>query len=183
MMRQEQTNPARSAYRPGTLELAIALGTLALVIGVGIGVILNQSVLTASIGPVPTVRPTRAPKPAARAKPTAQPAAISPRTKPTARPGATSPRAKPTAQAAKPTSARNAAAPAPTSAPPKATPAPPAAASTGGPGYAEYTVQKGDILKNLAQAYGVTIKQILAINTIENPDSLTIGEVIRIPKP
>ena len=44
-------------------------------------------------------------------------------------------------------------------------------------------MQKGDILKNLAQAYGVTIKQILAINTIENPDSLTIGEVIRIPKP
>ncbi len=46
----------------------------------------------------------------------------------------------------------------------------------------EYTVQKGDTLKSIAEAHGVTIRDILALNQIENPDSLNVGTVLRIPK-
>ena len=62
--------------------------------------------------------------------------------------------------------------PAPTSAP----------AATTSPDYIEYTVQKGDLLNNIAKKYNVTTKDILAINQISNADSLTVGQVIRIPK-
>jgi len=190
MMQQERGNPTEAAYRPGSLELVIALGSLALIIGIGIGVILNQSiqssVQSASVNALPaTVKPTRLPKPTPRVKPTAAAAAISPRTKPTAAAAAISPRTKPTAQAAKPTSAQNSAVLAPTSVPPTATPAPtpaPAAAPAKRTTYSEYTVKKGDILFNLAKAHGVTVAEILSINTIKNPDSLMVGEVIRIPK-
>jgi LysM repeat protein len=48
--------------------------------------------------------------------------------------------------------------------------------------YIEYTVQKGDLLNNIAKKYNVTTKAILAINQISNADSLTVGQVIRIPK-
>lgn len=62
------------------------------------------------------------------------------------------------------------------SAVPAASPAPADAS------YIEYTVQKGDILYTLAEKYGVTVDDILAANNISNPQSLTIGQVIRIPK-
>src|SRR3954463_7633315 len=89
MMQQEHGNPTEAAYRPGSLELVIALGSLALIIGIGIGVILNQSiqssVQSASVPPPrATENPTGSPKPTPRVKPTAAAAAISPRTKPTA---------------------------------------------------------------------------------------------------
>jgi len=48
--------------------------------------------------------------------------------------------------------------------------------------YIEYTVQKGDLLNNIAKKYNVTTKDILAINEISNADSLTVGQVLRIPK-
>ena len=48
--------------------------------------------------------------------------------------------------------------------------------------YVDYTVQKGDILKLIAQKYGVTVAEILAVNQIANPDSLNVGSVIHIPK-
>jgi LysM repeat protein len=54
--------------------------------------------------------------------------------------------------------------------------------STSAASYVEYTVQKGDILKAIAQKYGVTVEEILAINRIPNPDSLIVASVIRIPK-
>ncbi len=47
--------------------------------------------------------------------------------------------------------------------------------------YIEYTIQRGDTLKAIAQRYNVTLQQILAINDIPNPDSLTVGKVIKIP--
>ena len=43
-------------------------------------------------------------------------------------------------------------------------------------------MHKGDILYNLANKYGVSQDQILSINTIKNPASLRVGQVIRIPK-
>jgi len=66
--------------------------------------------------------------------------------------------------------------PAPTNVP-TATAAPTSAAA-----YIEYTVQKGDLLNSIAKKYNVTTKDILAINEISNADSLTVGQVLRIPK-
>ena len=57
-----------------------------------------------------------------------------------------------------------------------------AAPPPGVPAYIEYTVQKGDLLYTIAKRYGVTIGDIVAINQIPNPNSLTIGEVIHIPQ-
>jgi len=37
-------------------------------------------------------------------------------------------------------------------------------------------------LNDIAKKYNVTTKEILAINRISNADSLTVGQVIRIPK-
>jgi LysM repeat protein len=68
--------------------------------------------------------------------------------------------------------------PAPTSAP-AATAAPTEGAAAT---YIEYTVQKGDLLNSIAKKYNVTAKDILAINEISNADSLTVGQVLRIPK-
>jgi len=67
----------------------------------------------------------------------------------------------------------------PTAEPPTATSEQPTAPPDAG--YVEYTVQKGDTLKSIAEANGVTIQDILAMNQIENPDSLTVGTVLRIP--
>jgi LysM repeat protein len=50
------------------------------------------------------------------------------------------------------------------------------------PIYIEYTVQKGDILYTIAKNHSVTIEDILAINQISNPSSLSVGQIIRIPK-
>jgi HlyD family secretion protein len=91
------------------------------------------------------------------------------------------PETAPTATPPKPTAAPAAA---PTSAAPAAptSAAPAAPKPTAGTGYIEYTVQKGDILTAIAQHYGVSTKDILAINKLENPDSLRVGQVIHIPK-
>jgi LysM repeat protein len=63
---------------------------------------------------------------------------------------------------------------------PTATAAP--APVTNAPAYVEYTIQKGDILYTIAKKYNVTIEDILAINQIARPESLLVGQVIRIPK-
>jgi LysM repeat protein len=44
-----------------------------------------------------------------------------------------------------------------------------------------YVVQDGDILSSIADSYGVTVEALLAINDLDNPDFLSIGQVIRIP--
>ena len=44
-----------------------------------------------------------------------------------------------------------------------------------------YTVQRGDLLKQIAARYGVSIASILAINDIPDPDSLRVGQVLVIP--
>jgi LysM repeat protein len=56
------------------------------------------------------------------------------------------------------------------------------ATATNAPAYVEYTIQKGDILYTIAKKYDVTIEDILAINRIARPESLSVGQVIRIPK-
>lgn len=44
-----------------------------------------------------------------------------------------------------------------------------------------YTVQKGDSLSKIANKYGTTIAILSAYNSIENPSSLSVGVIIRIP--
>lgn len=62
---------------------------------------------------------------------------------------------------------------------------PPTAAPVAGaaqPAFVEYTVRKGDLLYTIAVAHNVTMEEILAINEIPNPESLTVGQVLRIPR-
>jgi len=48
--------------------------------------------------------------------------------------------------------------------------------------FTEYTVQRGDELLQLAKKFNVSAKEIMANNEIPNPDSLVVGQVLRIPK-
>jgi LysM repeat protein len=108
----------------------------------------------------------------------AQPAATSVPT-PAAAPQA------PTATLQAPTTAPQAPSTAPTSAPATeiSVPAPTIVATAPvEPTFVEYTVQKGDLLNAIAKQYDVTAKDILDVNQIANPDSLIVGQVLRIPK-
>jgi LysM repeat protein len=67
-------------------------------------------------------------------------------------------------------------APAATSAPAAAQPAP---AAVGGETI--YVVQRGDTLAKIAARYGVTVKQIVDLNGIANPNLITPGQKLRIP--
>jgi lipoprotein NlpD len=78
--------------------------------------------------------------------------------------------------------------PPPTLAPPTATPRPtatpePLVAPTATPrtGAQTYTVSPGDELKSIAADYNVSIWKIIAANDIPNPDSLKVGQVLKIP--
>lgn len=96
------------------------------------------------------------------------------------------PTASSAAEAEQPTAAPEAptAAPEPTAAAPAeatAAPEPPTPAAAG-PAFVEYTVKKGDVLQVIAKQYNVSVRDIIASNTIENPDSLVVGQVLRIPQ-
>jgi LysM repeat protein len=45
----------------------------------------------------------------------------------------------------------------------------------------EHVVKSGDTLYGIAVAYGATIDSILAVNELDNPDSLVVGQVIKLP--
>lgn len=53
---------------------------------------------------------------------------------------------------------------------------------TGDATYVEYVVQRGDLLVAIAERFGVSVEDILAINDIRNPSSLTVGQTLRIPR-
>ncbi len=44
-----------------------------------------------------------------------------------------------------------------------------------------YVVQDGDSLSSIADSYGVTVDAIIAANDLDDPDFLSIGQVLRIP--
>ncbi|MYD94879.1 MAG: LysM peptidoglycan-binding domain-containing protein [Chloroflexi bacterium] len=44
-----------------------------------------------------------------------------------------------------------------------------------------YTVQPGDTLSAIAVAFGVSINDLMAANQISNPDSIFVGQQLRIP--
>ncbi len=53
---------------------------------------------------------------------------------------------------------------------------------TGDAPYVEYVVQRGDTLYGIARRFGVSVDNILAVNDIRNPASLTVGQTLRIPR-
>lgn len=46
-----------------------------------------------------------------------------------------------------------------------------------------YTVNSGDTLKKIARAYQVTVEQLTIVNEIENPNLISVGQVLIIPPP
>lgn len=112
-----------------------------------------------------------------------QATATGPTSAPQPTPDATQPapivQAQPTAEPSTAAPPDTTAAPS-TAAPPDATAAP--STPVASPSYVEYTVQKGDLLYTIALKNDITIEDILAINQIANPESLTVGQIIRIPK-
>lgn len=54
-------------------------------------------------------------------------------------------------------------------------------AGGGQPGTIRYTVQPGDTLWSIAQRYGTTVEQIVALNNIANPNLIFPGQVLVIP--
>lgn len=120
---------------------------------------LQQTILTIQT-PIPTLRPTNTPTP----RPTARP-----KTTPTPRATAAAP--QPTATVAAPVEPTPAITPE-IAGPPAPTELP----------YVEYVVQRGDILKLIASRFNTTIEAIRVLNPGINPDSLTVGATLRIPR-
>ncbi len=50
------------------------------------------------------------------------------------------------------------------------------------PAQTEYTVRSGDNPWDIAQKYGVEMKELLALNNIKNPKNLKIGQVLKLPQ-
>jgi len=59
--------------------------------------------------------------------------------------------------------------------PPPPTPAPPSPIV--------YVVQQGDTLGAIAQEYGVTVEEIMVLNSLDDPNVLHIGQELTIPTP
>jgi len=66
----------------------------------------------------------------------------------------------------------------------------PAATPTPGPSptpqpsqFTEYTVQQGDTLSSIAQRFGTTADELARINGLTNPNTLDIGQKLKIPTP
>jgi len=148
------------------------------VVAVGAGLLVVRLSGQSAVAVQPTEPgATSAPQTIAAAPPTsAAPTIIAPaatsQPEPTSTPAATS---APATDTAVPTATSQ---PEPTS-----TPAPSAVPVAEAPAYIEYTVQKGDILYTIAKEHNVTVEEILAINQIPRPESLAVGQIIRIPRP
>lgn len=46
-----------------------------------------------------------------------------------------------------------------------------------------YTVQDGDTLFEIAQAFGVTMDDLISYNGIADPDAIEAGQVLKVPSP
>ena len=60
---------------------------------------------------------------------------------------------------------------------------PTATPRTGTPSGERYTVQPGDTLAAIAAEYGVTVESIIEANNLQNPDLLSVGQILIIPEP
>jgi nucleoid-associated protein YgaU len=66
---------------------------------------------------------------------------------------------------------------------PHSAPAPPIVEPLRAPARRTHTVQPRDELRYIAERYGVSMRGIMAINAIPDPDNLRIGQVLLIPDP
>ncbi len=46
-----------------------------------------------------------------------------------------------------------------------------------------YTVQAGDTLGGIAKRFGVTVDQLVQWNGLANPDSIDVGQVLKVSDP
>jgi LysM repeat protein len=69
----------------------------------------------------------------------------------------------------------------PTAPPPEATEEPEEETSGGGIVYVEYTVQEGDSITSIAEAFGVDPQAIVDLNGLGSPSEVTVGILIKIP--
>ena len=63
----------------------------------------------------------------------------------------------------------------------QATPAPAPASAAGGYGF-EHTVRPGETLSTIAAAYGASVKKVIEVNQLKNPDRLSVGQTLFIPE-
>ena len=82
--------------------------------------------------------------------------------------------------------AQDSATPTPMSRPPiteeaASTPHVPDAASPTPPAPLEYTVQAGDTMGAIAQAYGISVEDLMAANSLTDPNVLHVGQTLVIP--
>jgi LysM repeat protein len=158
-----------------TLFLVIALAVIALVSGLVIAsgagadarppvaftsVAASATVVATATEPVATATEPVATEPAATATTAASPTRAA-----TTTPAPSATRPATATPAASPTTASS----------------PTATAEASGGEFIEYTVQPGDTLNGIARRYNTTPEAILAVNEIANPESLTVGAVLRIP--
>jgi LysM repeat protein len=59
-------------------------------------------------------------------------------------------------------------------------PTQPAAGSEAG--YSLYTVQSGDTLSAIAGRYGTTVAAIVSANSLQDPSTIVVGQLLKIPK-
>ena len=160
--------------------LAICVGVCAVAVVMGL-FIANLSSASRPINVTQKAPSTESPAPAATtAALAAAPTAVALATN---APAATqAPTSAPPAPTDAPTAVPTSAPPAPTEAPTAApTSVPPTAVAVAAE-FVEHTVQRGDELLQLAKRYNVSSREILDNNQIANPDSLVVGQVLRIPK-
>ena len=51
------------------------------------------------------------------------------------------------------------------------------------PAFEEYTVQQGDSLSTIAAQFGTTADEIARINSITDPNTLSVGQKLQVPRP
>lgn len=59
----------------------------------------------------------------------------------------------------------------------------PSASESAGDGHKVHIVGPGDTLNKIAAKYGVTVQQLIAANTFDNPDILFEGHEVKVPNP
>jgi LysM repeat protein len=128
----------------------------------------------------PVAAPAVAPTVAPTALPTVEPT-VATTAEPTIAPTAAPTLAAATAPAIVPTAApTDAATPASTEAATAGATTTTVAAPSGGP-YRAYSVQPGDNLHAIASQYGVSVTSIAQASGLQNPDRLSVGQVLTIP--
>jgi LysM repeat protein len=66
---------------------------------------------------------------------------------------------------------------------PEATPTPVPSPTPEPSPFVEYTVQPGDSLSSIAAQFGTTADELARINSLADPNSLSVGQTLQVPRP